>query len=732
MTNCEADLISHVEPALTPTPMSWPTMSSLYSGISRLKIKCASSASTSLRTFSRIVSVIAISQTTLEAHIDHSSDTATFVDDVFRVIQTKSYAPGASTSQNVAGSAAPLNAPTGPASLSYDPAAPALAGNGIGPGRLGQRRKRSFNDQDGGDEQNLRFGPHAGSERAFKQPRRGVMRGGRFDGPPNRGGRPGGNTRPNGPPYGQDVSPGNVPGPSQPPGMAFPSIPPSNSPFPFDPNDPMAAMLAMQAMGFPPLPVMPGGLPVPNPFAPGILGPDPATASLSGANGQPAKNPGQRCNDYDEKGFCALGGNCPYDHGMDHIVVPGQGEGGLSMCHQFACTRLTRRIEYDPTNAALLTDLPKSGSGANGQSGSQHHGAGGERGRGRGRGRGMGGGAPSTRRGRAEFSHAGPNQDRSITTVVVENIPEDHFNEQSVRDFFLAFGAVEEVQMQSYKRLALVKYDSWASAKKAYESPKVVFDNRFVKVYWYKPDREDHRRMDHANGSTAKAGSPTSTQPMDDVQMEEIKRKQDEFQRAHEEKLKKIKATEESRKELEKRKEELLKSQAEERKKLMERLAAKTAKASSPVASTPTSTGEGSRAGGGLNGTENGGEKQSPSQTEALKAQLAALEAEARSLGIDSALSDDTGSSFRGRGGGWRGRGATSYRGRGSYMPRGRGYDPSRGGGSYRGRGGMPYAWSGRGGANKLDNRTKKVAVSGVEFDTQKDEALRQHLLVSY
>ena len=33
----------------------------------------------------------------------------------------------------------------------------------------------------------------------------------------------------------------------------------------------------------------------------------------------------QRCKDYDEKGFCLLGENCPYDHGADPLVVEGGG-----------------------------------------------------------------------------------------------------------------------------------------------------------------------------------------------------------------------------------------------------------------------------------------------------------------------------------------------------------------------------------------------------------------------
>lgn len=309
--------------------------------------------------------------------------------------------------------------------------------------------------------------------------------------------------------------------------------------------------------------------------------------------------------------------------------------------------------------------------------------------------------------------------------MVVENIPEENFDEQAVREFFSTFGNIQEVQMQAYKRLALVKYDTWASAKKAYESPKVIFDNRFVKVYWYRPESAQSPRPG-ANGA-AKAGSPTSAQSPGDTQsnLDEIKRKQEELQKAHEEKMKKIKETEDSKRELEKRKEELLRSQAEEKRKLMERLAAKTGRdASPPSSSSPGVPGSDSdKHTAADNGTP---EKKPSSQTEALKAQLAALEAEALSLGIDaSALDNPHGSTGRGRGRG-------TYRGRGGYIPRGRGgYDPSRGGG-YRGRGSTPYAWAaGRGGgANKLDNRTKKVAVSGVEFDDRKDEALRQYLLV--
>jgi hypothetical protein len=156
-----------------------------------------------------------------------------------------------------------------------------------------------------------------------------------------------------------------------------------------------------------------------------------------------------------------------------------------------------------------------------------------------------------------------------------------------------------------------------------------------------------------------------------------------------------------AKKELEKRQEDLLKSQAEEKRKLMEKLAAKRGKSGSPAARS-----------------ENGASAQSENPTEKLKKQLADLEAEAQSLGIDYSLSDDT-SSWGGRG---RGRGRGGHRGRGVFVPRG-----FRGG--YRGRGTAPFAASGR--SFNLDNRTKKVGLIGIDFsDPEKDESLRQYLLV--
>lgn len=318
--------------------------------------------------------------------------------------------------------------------------------------------------------------------------------------------------------------------------------------------------------------------------------------------------------------------------------------------------------------------------------------------RGRGRGRGGDRGGFGGRGRRSEFSAAGPNEDTSITTIVVEQIPEDKLDDANVREFFSQYGEIVDLSIQPHRKLALITYDSHAAAKKAWSSPKVIFDNRFVKVYWHKP-KGDKNGDQRAGSREGKSEEPAFNQ-------EEFEKQQEEAQKAYEDKMKKRKETEEAKQALEKQREELLKKQQEEKERLLRKLGggAASSGAQSPDGASQSPVDD--------NASE---------QTKQLRAQLAALEAEAKSLGIDPNSAEAGSSFYRGRG---RGRGGFS---RGGFAPRGRGgYDPSYRGG-YRGRGGVAR---GRGGVLRLDNRPRRVAVSGVEFNPEKDEALRQFLIV--
>lgn len=316
---------------------------------------------------------------------------------------------------------------------------------------------------------------------------------------------------------------------------------------------------------------------------------------------------------------------------------------------------------------------------------------------------------PRRIKGRVPFASNGPNYDKNNKTIVVQNIPNENFTEDQVRGYFSQFGNITEISMQNQNLLATIKFDTWEAANAAWSSPKVIFDNRFVKVFWYKDEGGDgatpngkpstHPTNGHVNGSAPATES--------DLDLQEFYHKQAEAQKIHDEKLKKRQEIERERQELEERQKELRERQAEAKRQLEAKLKSNGTK------SVPPSQAE--------IATE--GKDKSPSaQTKALRAQLAALEQEANQLGLNPNDNHDDTPPWAPRGRG-RGRG---YRGRGIVAPR-----VIRGGYGYPGRGGTVEARHAAYAAYSLDNRPKTVALSGVDFTIpENDEALRQYLFV--
>ncbi|KAG8166371.1 hypothetical protein KVR01_002060 [Diaporthe batatas] len=665
-----------------------------------------------------------------------TEDPSSFVNDLFDIIQYRSYLPGAAPPPKPAPTAA---LPTNLQGLG-DPNT-GLPSIPTGPSG-GSARKRGF--QDRGD-----FAAPTGRDqfqggRQFKQPRRGGAYGGRkgyvdLDRPQSLSQ--------------DDYQFQNTPGPHAlsfgQPGQV-PQIPP------FDPSNPLEAMRQLQQIG------QQMGLSMP-PFA-GYPQQQQQHGFQQNAPAQQGRK--GRCWDFDRKGFCPRGIKCKFEHSTGtepvpyslptpqlsgHISLPGEGPfpsqfsstaieaESLGSSHDlFAAPfdfnsfvdlsyslnnlmSLTQQAEYDPTSATLspqISQFPQQQGPHQGNTYPNQN-----------RNNRQGQQRRKWGQGRAPFSAEGPVNDRSQTKVVVESIPEENFDEDQVRNFFAQFGKVEEVTMMGYKRLAVVKFDNWASANAAYKSPKVIFDNRFVKVFWYK----DEKHGDIANGGGGangfKNGRPAAANGVkredlsggdvkmeedDDEQqidMEEFARRQEEAQRLHEEKTARMREIERQREELERRQKELQAKQAAERQRLMEKLARKNS----------------AEAGGGGGAAAAAATTAEGSKTEALKATLARLKGEAEALGIDpDAQQQDDGAvqfpttSYGGRGG--RG-GGGYYRGRGGYAPRGSAFRG--GGGAARGRGNLHAAYA----AFSLDNRPRTVAVSGVDFSApEKDEALRRHL----
>lgn len=227
-------------------------------------------------------------------------DTVKFVDEIFEKYNPKPQAaPVESVSQSApdqpmhfAQSMSPVQtAPfmTVPIGASGSPGRDSFQGQ---PSAFGSR-KRSFNDVSQGDEHDSQYRSHDRPYKALRGRRggRGERTGGGWDSRRPASGGPSFLANPQ----------GGFPG--------MPPAPPSGFPQ-FDPSDPMAAMLALQSMGFPQLPGMPN-----------------LSALAQNQNGSPPAKIPQRCNNYDTQGFCVLGSTCPYQHGPEPLVTSTKDDG---------------------------------------------------------------------------------------------------------------------------------------------------------------------------------------------------------------------------------------------------------------------------------------------------------------------------------------------------------------------------------------------------------------------
>ncbi|KAI8063604.1 hypothetical protein BC940DRAFT_307133 [Gongronella butleri] len=74
------------------------------------------------------------------------------------------------------------------------------------------------------------------------------------------------------------------------------------------------------------------------------------------------------------------------------------------------------------------------------------------------------------------------------TKMVVDRIPDDKCNVDSVTECFEKFGKLLSVTVDMATSRAFIQFDTHAQALAAFQSPDVFFGNRFVRVYWKNVD----------------------------------------------------------------------------------------------------------------------------------------------------------------------------------------------------------------------------------------------------
>ncbi|KAI8375161.1 hypothetical protein BD560DRAFT_327017 [Blakeslea trispora] len=432
-----------------------------------------------------------------------------------------------------------------------------------------------------------------------------------------------------------------------------------------------------------------------------------------------------QCRDYNEKGFCMRGDLCPYDHGMDRIIVDESGVNPFPGPTAFPPNNPMNPMgrpqppffgmpdAYDPERSGLLpgndvnfippNDMMKM------RPSTMYRGSRG----------GLGAGAAGRGRG-AYQRHLHQNRNPQNTTLVVEKIPAECCQIAIVNDYFAKFGTITNISVQPNLQKAIIQYSSRAEAEKAYSSPDVIFDNRFVKVYWSK---EDTNGAEMSSATTAPSAAQQVNLPAkvsNEPDPELVAKRAAELAAVREEKQKKHQEHMKSILELQKKRESQLQQQIDEQKRLLARLTDSanmsteekaellkqlkqvqsdidTSRSDAAAAANAAANAQQQNDTAGQDESTTTiiteGETKEEGQTETtedLKKKLARLEAEAAQLGIYSA-------------GGFRG-------GRGGYYGRGRGSWP-------RMRGGMTRM--------TLDNRPTKISISSIPDLTEAE--LRQH-----
>jgi RNA-binding protein 26 len=138
----------------------------------------------------------------------------------------------------------------------------------------------------------------------------------------------------------------------------------------------------------------------------------------------------------------------------------------------------------------------------------------------------------------------------------------DKMNELTIREWFSQFGPLNQVIIDPAWGKAILVYADYDSAAKAWNDPRPVFSNRFVKIWWKKTE----------NSASEPPSEKLSGAIVDQVELEIAREAAAKAQKEHEEKQRRKEELEKKREELERQRLELVEKQRVERERLLEKI----------------------------------------------------------------------------------------------------------------------------------------------------------------
>ena len=135
-------------------------------------------------------------------------------------------------------------------------------------------------------------------------------------------------------------------------------------------------------------------------------------------------------------------------------------------------------------------------------------------------------------------------------------------NELTIREWFSQFGPLNQVIVDPAWGKAILVYADYESAAKAWNDPRPVFSNRFVKIWWKKTE----------TSTSEPPSEKLSGAIIDQVELEIAREAAAKAQKEHEEKQRRKEELEMKREELERQRLELVEKQRLERERLLEKI----------------------------------------------------------------------------------------------------------------------------------------------------------------
>ncbi|XP_063226170.1 RNA-binding protein 26-like isoform X2 [Bacillus rossius redtenbacheri] len=194
-----------------------------------------------------------------------------------------------------------------------------------------------------------------------------------------------------------------------------------------------------------------------------------------------------KCKDFEEKGYCMLGNMCLYDHGNNPVVVGDSSFVAYSNCCNNRGTFNDETSSLFRTSGCKQADFSRSYSSKNIRGLTKQL-------------------VPQNTSQKTMYCCRVCENCKNNCVLQIKNIPYGLNSINHISNHFSKFGNIVDIKVcfQEDPRCAVITFSSWFEANTAFKSSEPIFNNRFVKIFWYNANctRETVSQIEHIDSSS--------------------------------------------------------------------------------------------------------------------------------------------------------------------------------------------------------------------------------------